>query len=222
MSKSATDIITKALTLIDEKLTEFEELASTEMSISDMAAEILPDVARDLIKELPYELKRYLATPATLVSEALTGGEDQSNYTKQKLAFTAPVDFWELVSLRLTVWAIPVTEYILIGSPEYARQSNPYTRGGTQHPMVALSNKAATDDLRIECFSIISGDAATVATFEYVSFDNVPDDAGNDWPDEIFDEITKALSSELNIIKGRLQEGSIQGESAVAAIEQHV
>ena len=38
---------------------------------------------------------------------------------------------------------------------------------------------------------------------------------------ELFDKITRALASELNVIKGRLQEGEIQGQESMKSIEQH-
>ena len=109
MSKTASNIVDRALTLVDEQLTTITDAASTEMSLKDMALEILPEVSRDLVKELPYELKRYLAEVAVLVNEVLTNGEDQSSYVKKKVAFVSPTDFWELVALRMTVWAMPVT-----------------------------------------------------------------------------------------------------------------
>ena len=221
MSKTATQIVTRALTLLDEQLPSFSQAASTEMSLKEMALDILPTVARNLVKELPYFLKRYLAKSATLVEESLSSGESQSGYVKQKVAFTAPTDFWELVAIRLTVWTLAITEYIAVDSPEYARQHNPFTRGGKQNPVVAINNKATGSLNRIECFSVDDGDAKTVATFQYVSFDNVPDDLGNSWPDELFDHITKALAMELNIIKGRLTESAIREKGAENVIEQH-
>lgn len=221
MSKSATDIVKRALTLVDEMLTDIEDAASTEMSLTNMALAILPEVCRDLVRELPYELKRYLAESATLTSGSLSNGEDQSLYVKKKVAFEAPSDFWELVAIRLTVWAKPVTEYIKIDSPEYAIQNNPFTRGGKQNPVVALSNVTAGSDARIECFSVHNDDAKTIDVFQYVKFDNVPDDDGNDWPDELFDEVTKALASQLNLIKGRTEEAGIRNEETLSAIEQH-
>ena len=89
--------------------------------------------------------------------------------------------------------------YILIGSPEYSRQNNPFTRSGKQNPTVAISNTKTAAGARIECFSYHGTDVQTVDVFEYVSFDDVPDDVGNKWPDELFDETTKALASELNL-----------------------
>jgi len=221
MSKTATQIVTRALTLLDEQLPSFTQAATTEMSLSVMALDLLPTVARNLVKELPYSLKSYLAKTATLYEETLSTGELQTSYVKQKVCFTAPTDFWELVVLRLTVWAMPVTEYIIIDSPEYAKQHNPFTRGGKYNPVVALSNKATGSDNRIECFSVESGDSKTVATFQYVSFDNVPDDLGNSWPDELFDHITKALAMELNTIKGRIAESGIREKETENIIEQH-
>lgn len=223
MAKTASDIITRALTLVDERVTDLQDAASTEMSLTDMAAEILPEVARNLVKILPFELKKYLSEVGTLTPETLSGGEVQTSYTKRKVAFTAPADFWELVSLRLTAWAKPVNHYILIDSPEYATQNNPFTRGGKQNPVVAISS-TGTGDFRVECFSVGAADATTVALFEYISFDNYPRDTEGDavtWPDELFDKITRALASELNVIKGRLQEGEIQGQEALKSIEQH-
>lgn len=221
MAKSASEIVDRALTLIDEQTTDILDAASTEMSVKDMALEILPTVCRDLVKELPYELKRYLAVSAILVADTLGTGENQSGYVKQKAVFVAPTDFWELVSLRMTVWAKPVTKYILIGGTEYHIQNNPFTRSGKQNPSVALSNTKLLAGSRIECFSTHNTDVQTVEVFEYVSFNNVPDDSGNDWADELFDEITKALASQLDLIKDRLQKGALRGEETLTAIEQH-
>lgn len=223
MAKTATQIITRALTLIDERVTDFLDASSVEMSLTDMAAEILPEVARSLIKQLPYDLKRLLAksAPAALVADTLSNGEIQTNHTKKKVAFTAPTDFWELISLRLTVWSKPVTNFIYIDSPEYAIQNNPFSRAGKQNPVVAISNTSTSATARIECFSVHGSDVTTVANFQYVSFSNVPDNLGNSWPDELFDKITRALASELNVIKGRLEEGAIQGDEVMKSIEQH-
>lgn len=157
----------------------------------------------------------------SLLPDLLANGEDQSGYFKQKVAFKAPSDFWELVSLRMTVWAKPVTEYILIGDENYPKQNNPFTRAGKQNPVVAISNTTAGVGSRIECFSIDKGDANTVSIFNYVSFNNVPDDIGNSWPDELFDEVTKALATQLHIIKARLEEAEVKGIEIDSAIEQH-
>jgi hypothetical protein len=221
--KTATDIIKRALTLLDERVTDILDAASVEMSLADMAAEILPEVARSLIKELPYDLKRLLAksAPAALVAEALANGEAQTDHTKKKVSFAAPADFWELIALRLTVWAKPVTNYIYVDSTEYSIQNNPFTRAGKQNPVVAISNTSAGATARIECFSVNGTDAQTVTAFQYVSFDNVPDNVGNSWPDQLFDKITRALASELNVIKGRIQEAELQGQETMKSIEQH-
>lgn len=223
MSKTATEIITRALTLVDERVTTLLDAASTEMSLTDMAKEILPEVARNLVKILPFELKKYLVKTASLSLDTLASGESQSTYTKQKVAFASPDDFWELVSLQLTVWAKPATSYILVDSPEYATQNNPFTRAGKQNPIVAVSDisSGVNRAFRIECFSVGPTDAKTVSKFEYVSFNNYPDDDNNPWPDELFDKITRALASELNVIKGRLEEGGLQGQETAKAIEQH-
>lgn len=221
MAKTASEIVDRALTLVDEQTTDILDAASTEMSIREMALEILPTVCRDLIKELPYELKRYLATTASLTADPLSNGEDQSGYKKQKVAFQAPADFWELVSIRLQVWARPITSYILIDSPEYAIQNNPFTRSGKQNPSVAISNQSSSNGARIEAFSIANGDSETVSVFEYIQFDDIPDDVGNTWPDELFDETTKALASQLDLIKDRLEKGALRGEETLTAIEQH-
>lgn len=221
MAKTAAQIIEKALTLVDERVTDLQDAASTEMSLTDMAAELLPEVARSLIKLLPFELKKYISESASLTPESLANGEVQTGFKKKKIAFIPPADFWELVSLKLTVWSKPVNSYILIDSPEYNTQNNPFTRGGKQNPVVAVSS-SNTGDFRIECFSIGEGDPTTVALFEYISFNNVPGlDSGLTWPDELFEKITKALAAELNVIKGRIQEGEIMGQSAQQAIEQH-
>lgn len=221
MSKTATEIIARALLLIDEQVTDIDDAASTEMSITDMARSILPEVSRDLVKELPYELKRYLSKSANLTVGNLANGEVQSNYVKKKVAFVAPTDFWELVAIRMTVWAKTVTSYILIDSEEYTIQNNPFTRGGKQNPVVAISNQSSGSGARIECFSVHNGDSTNVDVFQYISFDNVPDDVGNPWPDQLFDAVTKALASQLNLIKSRTDEAAIRGEEAIKSIENH-
>lgn len=221
MSKTATDIIKRALTLVDEMVTDIQDAADTEMSLTATAREILPEVARSLVKELPYDLKRYLAKPATLVADALTNGEAQTAYLKKKVSFAAPTDFFEIVELRLTVWSRPAVAYIYNDSPEYEIQNNPFTRAGKHNPVVATTNKSTGSGQRIECFSVHGSDATTVANFQYVSFANVPDDSSNPWPDELFDKITRALASELHTIKGRSTEGSAMGESAHQSIQQH-
>lgn len=221
MAKTASEIVDRALSLIDEVPTSFQTAATTETSIRDQALEILPELCRDLIKELPWDLKRYLGQDGPLSSELLNEGEDQSNYFKQKVAFIAPSDFWELVSIRLRVWSRPVTSYIYINDEHYPKQNNPFTRAGKNSPVVALNNESIGSDARIECFSINKGDIPNIANFQYVSFDNVPDDSGNTWPDELFDEVTKALASELHIIKGRLNEAQVRGEEITNAIDQH-
>lgn len=221
MSKTASEIVDRALSLIDEVVTTFATAASTETSIREQALEILPEVARDLIKELPWELKRYLATTAVLASDPLTDGESQADYYKKMVAFQAPSDFWELVSIRLTAWSKPVVDYILIGGEQYEKQNNPFTRAGKQNPVVALNNTASGGNARIECFSVNDADVQTVANFQYVSFDNVPDDLGNSWPDELFDEISKALATELHIIKSRLEEANIKDLNTQKLLDQH-
>ena len=221
MAKTASDIVDRALTLIDEVPTTFATAATTETSIRNQALEILPELCRDLIKELPWDLKRHLADTATLVIDPLTGGEDQSGYKKQKVAFMAPSDFWELVSIKLTVWARPVTEYVYIGGVFYAKQNNPFTRAGKQSPVVALNNTASGGNARIECFSVNDGDAVTISNFQYVSFNNVPDDLGNNWPDELFLIAAKTLAAELNLIKSRMDEATIKGQEITNTIEQH-
>lgn len=221
MAKTASQIVDRALTLIDEVVTDFDTAATTETSIEQIAYDILPETCRDLIKELPWDLKRHLAISGTLSPDSLTNGELQTEYFKQKVVFLAPSDFLELVSIRMTVWAKPVTEYIYINSEHYSKQNNPFTRAGKYNPVVALSNTAIGGNARIECFSIEEGDAQSVANFQYVSFDNVPDDDSITWPDELFDSITLALSNKLNILKSRIEGANIKGEEISNAIEQH-
>lgn len=221
MAKTASQIVDRALLLIDEVPTVFATAATTETSIRDQALAILPEVCRDLIKELPWELKRYLAQSSSLTIDSLNVGESQASYKKRKTAYLAPIDFWEFVLIRLSVWAKPVTDYIIIGDENYPKQNNPFTRAGKQNPVVAISNAATGNFRRIECFSINEGDSQVVDVFEYVSFNNVPDDSGNNWPDELFDEVTKALATELHIIKSRLEEAVIKGEQVNNAIGQH-
>lgn len=219
--KTGTQIIERALTLIDEQLTEFDVAASTEMSMADIAAEILPEVCQNLVKSLPYEQKRLLAKTATLVAETLSGGEVQTDFIKQKVAYVAPDDFWELVAIRLSVWSNPVTSYILIDGEEYSAQNNPFSRGGKQNPIVAISNHATGSGARIECFSIHKGDTATVSLFQYVAFDNVPDTV-NTWPDQLFELTSVALASQLLNIKQRSGQSQQLENEGVKIIEQHI
>lgn len=346
MSKTASNIVDRALTLIDEQVVEFLEAASTEMSVREMALEILPEVCRDLIKKLPYELKKYLATEYIARDVFI----DNDSYFKQAVSFGLPSDFWELVSAKLSVWSREVTNYISVDNPEYSRQNNPFTRNGKHNPAIALvsngnvsnvgfdfyvpasvnlknyaellegtdyafdesrgywssesastefayyvwsddqewvvdqSSKSTAQYSRVACdiidagyelydivklnkisyivvsigvgtvtvlsisdeatftylqsisnastydynyvgnvqmFSINNGDEIDVEYFLYVSFNNIPDDSGNEWADELFDETTKALATELNVIKGRLQQAQINGEQSLNAITQH-
>jgi len=220
MAKTASQIVDRALTLIDEVPTTFSTAATTETSIREQALEILPEVCRDLVKELPWGLKKYLADIAALTPITLQYGEDQSDYIKKKVSYPAPSDYWELVSMHLVVWSVPVTKYINIGDAEYAKQNNPFTRAGKQNPVVAITS-IPPENTRIECFSINDGDDASINILEYIKFDNVPDDVGNTWPDELFDEVTKALAMELHIIKSRPDEAVIKSEEVKNAIEQH-
>jgi hypothetical protein len=144
---------------------------------------------------------------------------------KKKAVYILPADYWELVSIRLTAWenSKNVTKYIHIDSEGYSKQNNPFTRAGKQNPVVAINSGSAygLSNSVIECFSINEGDATSVSRFTYIKFDNVPNDSGKNWPDELFDEITKALVTELHIIKSRLEEAVIKGEEVTNAIEQH-
>ena len=221
MAKSATQIVDQALTLIDEQVTDALNASTTEMSVADMAKSVLPQVARDLIKELPYEMKQYLSETAVLAVDALSAGEDQSAYDKQKVAYVAPTDFWELVAIKLPSWARVVTDYILIDGSNYDKQNNPFLRGGPQNPVVAISQKGSGAGMRIECFSIPDGGSTSPDVFQYVSFDNVPDDSGNTWPDELFDEISKAVASELHAIKERIDQATLRGDDVLIKLEQH-
>lgn len=232
MAITATDIIQYSITLLDEQLTEFSNAdvsAATEMSIKDMAEIALPNICRNLVKSLPYELKRYLAKSGTLVDEVLSGAEDQSSYVKRKVAFLLPTDYWELVAVWLSVWSNPQTNYISIDDPRYTIQNNPFTRSGKQNPTVVVANTLATSQsqsltatqARLECFSVHNDDEVVVRLFEYISFDNVPDDVGNSWPDQLLDVTAKALASELMLIKNRTQQGQLIGEEGEKIIEQH-
>jgi hypothetical protein len=220
MAKTASQIVDRALTLIDEAVTTFNTAATTETSIRDQALEVLPEVCRDLIKELPWNLKRYLSKTDTLVVDTLSEGEEQS-FKKRKVAYVMPVDYWDLVSLRLNVWARPATETIYIGSREYEVQNNPFTRAGKRNPVVAVSSNVTGTEGRIECFSIEEGDAITETNFQYVSFDNVPDDTGTFWPDELFDVTAKALASQLQIIKGIPNDAAISGQEINNTIDNN-
>lgn len=218
MPISATDIVNKALTLIDEQLLELSQIGTAEMSTKDTALDILPEVCRDLIKELPFGLKIYLEKTGT-VSASLADG--QEGYVKKKVRISAPDDFWELVSLKMNVWSQAATKYIYIDYPDYTYQNNPFTRGGKQNPVVALAN--GITNKTIECFSVGEGDSLSVDYLKYISFDNVPDDEaeGVRWPDELMDEVSKALASQLLVIKGQTESGLLRGEETQQAIEQH-
>lgn len=229
MAKTASQIVDRALTLIDEVPTSFNTAATTETSIREQALQILPEVCRDLVKELPWGLKQYLGNDGVELINNLEIpiGENQTDYIKQKVIFTAPDDFWELISLQLDVWAKPVTKYIYVDSTEYSKQNNPFTRASKQNPVVAMSqgiqeqSEFPKDKMKLECFSVTKGDVKTVAEFQYISFDNVPDNVDNTWPDELFDEVTKALAAQLHIIKSRIDEAVIKGEETKSAIGQH-
>lgn len=222
MAKTAKEIVERALSLIDEVPTSFMTAATTETSIQQQAFEILPEVCRDLIKELPWELKRHLGQSASLTKDPPTIGDIQSPYLKQKVPFIAPSDFWELVSIKLAVWSRPVTEYILINGTGYAEQNNPFTRAGKHSPVVAINTTSSGGNARIECFSIHKGDTDAPSYFEYISFNNVPDEVtGKTWPDELFDVVTKALATELNVIKSREQEAGNKAEAISNNLEQH-
>lgn len=209
---------------MDEQLTEFATAATTEMSLKEIALQVLPSVCRELIKELPFELKRLLAVElASMPIDTLSDGELQSSYVKRKVAFILPSDFWELVSIRMIVWSKPVTDYILIDSDEYKLQHNPFTRAGKQNPVVAVSSERTGGDARLECFSVHNDDSQLIHSFWYVSFDNVPDDEvdGVRWPDELFNIVSKSLASELNVIKGRVDSGILRGDDTTNTITQH-
>lgn len=138
--KTAAQIVEMALTLVDEQVTDILDASDLEMSLTDVALSRLPEVARSLIKDLPFELKKYISEPGTLILDPLADGEIQTSYTKRKVAFIPPSDFWELVAIRLKAWSRPVNNYILVDSPEYSIQNNPFTRGGKQNPVAAVSS----------------------------------------------------------------------------------
>lgn len=52
-----------------------------------------------------------------------------------------PTDYGRLQELRLSCWSRSVYEAILPGTPQYRRQQNLVTRGGTVRPVVALVPK---------------------------------------------------------------------------------
>ena len=225
MAKTASEIVDRALTLIDEVPTTFNNAATTETSIREQALEILPEVCRDLIKELPWSLKEYLAISTAPALEVLDGGEVQTEYYKRKVAFALPDDFWEFVSVKLNVWSKVVTNYIYIGSSEYSKQNNPFTRSGKHNPSVAISKLGKVSGnqyYRMECFSVEENDSTDIQEFRYISFDNVPNEKGTTtWPDELFDEVTKALATELKLIKSDIEGAVIKSQEVDNALSQH-
>ena len=83
MPKTASQIVDRALTLIDEVPTTVETAATTETSIREQALEILPEVCRDLVKELPLELKKYLEQYKQDIDEQLKMLQDiKKKFTK--------------------------------------------------------------------------------------------------------------------------------------------
>lgn len=59
-----------------------------------------------------------------------------------------PDDFLRIAYVRMSDWNRPVNEAITEDSPDYSKQRNPYTRAGTQKPVVAITN-----DKWLECYT---------------------------------------------------------------------
>jgi len=231
MEKSASEIVDRALTLLDEKPTEFTQAASTEMSLKEMGLELLPNVCRNLVRELPFELKELLAESGLMIVDTLTAGEERINALtpKKKAAWRLPLDYWEFSSIQFDEWSKAVTSYITVGSKDYERQNNPFTRSGTHEPVVAIAKIGNEDPSniyhRLEVFSLAEDTVVVSTHVRYVSFDNVPDDEalplGNRWDEKLFEVTAKALASELLVIKGKIAEGTARGDDVLTDIEQH-
>lgn len=218
MATSTNDIIQRALTILDERLIEVDQLASTEMSLQDIAAEVLPSVALKVVKELPFELKRLMAT-----TNYATTGYSVVGYpgaTKKKVVLNITDAFWELVSIKFPSWDKVVTSYITIDSPEYAAQNNPFTRGGCQNPVVVLSDRNTSRTL--ECYSIEEGDSETTEIFRYITTAQIPGTATfTTLPDVLLEPFAKALAAELILIKDNAGKSALLENQTQQSIEQH-
>lgn len=68
-----------------------------------------------------------------------------------------PADYGRLQELRLSCWSRSVYEVVLPGTPQYRRQQNMVTRGGTVRPVVALVPKG--EGRVLELYSVPTWDS---------------------------------------------------------------
>jgi hypothetical protein len=68
-----------------------------------------------------------------------------------------PADYGRLQELRLSCWSRSVYEVVLPGTPQYRRQQNLVTRGGTVRPVVALVPKG--EGRVLESYSVPTWDS---------------------------------------------------------------
>lgn len=218
MALGANDIITRALTILDERLIDVDVLATTEMSLKEIAEDILLSVSMKVAKELPFELKRLLS----LTNYSQTGYSETPypGARKKKVVLSVTDSFWELVSLKFPAWDKVVTSYISVDSPEYGIQNNPFTRAGKQNPVVAISDKNTSRVL--ECFSIEDGDSETTEIFRYLTIDNLPGSAsfGILHP-ALLEPFAKALAAELIFIKDNAQKSQMLENQTQENVDQH-
>lgn len=218
MATSTNDIIARALTILDERLIDITQLASTEMSLQDIAAEVLPSVALKVVRELPFELKRLMVSTSGAVTGYSVVGYPGA--IKKKVVLNIPDTFWELVSIKFPSWDKVVTSYITMDSPEYAIQNNPFTRAGKQNPVVAMSDGSTTRVL--ECYSIEEGDSETTEIFRYISTTQIPGTTTfTTLPDVLLEPFAKALAAELILIKDNANKSALFENQTEETVEQH-
>lgn len=218
MATSSNDIITRALTILDERLIEVDQLVSTEMSLQDIAAELLFSVSLKVVRELPFELKRLMAN--TNYSQTGYSVVGYPGALKKKVVLTINENFWELVAIKFPSWDKVVTSYITMDSPEYSIQNNPFTRAGKQNPVVAMSDGASSRVL--ECYSIEEGDAESTEIFRYITIQQVPGHAAfTILPDVLLEPFAKALAAELIMIKDNAAKGGLLENQTEETVQQH-
>jgi hypothetical protein len=82
-----------------------------------------------------------------------------------------PAGFLRLVCLRMAGWKRPVTVAVREGSPEFNKQFNPFTRGGTAKPVAALRK----GDGALEYFSLPDGVTPQIEELRIFCFSTVDD-----------------------------------------------
>lgn len=219
MALGANDIIIRALTILDERLIDVNVLATTEMSLKDIAEELLLSVSMKVVKELPFELKRLL--PTTNYNQTGYSVPGYSTSRKKKVILSVNDSFWELIAIKFPSWDKVVTNYITVDSPEYGVQNNPFTRAGSQNPVVAMSDRGTSRVL--ECYSIEEGDSETTEIFRYVTVDNLPGSTSfGVLAPALLEPFAKALAAELIFIKDNANKGQMLEDQAQDNVNQHI